>query len=113
MHGVGISVVNALSEKLELEIFRNNKKFFMNFIQGEPEAPLEELGESDNKSGTHVKFYPSDKVFSSVEFDFSILEKRFRELAFLNSSLKINIIDNRNADKKVSICFMREELSLL
>ncbi len=100
LHGVGISVVNALSEKLELEIFRNNKKFFMNFIQGEPEAPLEELGESDNKSGTHVKFYPSDKVFSSVEFDFSILEKRFRELAFLNSSLKINIIDNRNADKK-------------
>ena len=100
LHGVGISVVNALSEKLELEIFRNNKKFFMNFIKGEPEAPLEELGESDNKSGTHVKFYPSDKVFSSVEFDFSILEKRFRELAFLNSSLKINIIDNRNADKK-------------
>lgn len=100
LHGVGISVVNALSEKLELEIFRNNKKFFMNFIQGEPEAPLEELGESDNKSGTHVKFYPSDKVFSSVEFDFSILEKRFRELAFLNSSLKINIIDNRNPDKK-------------
>ena len=100
LHGVGISVVNALSEKLELEIFRNNKKFLMNFIQGEPEAPLEELGESDNKSGTHVKFYPSDKVFSSVEFDFSILEKRFRELAFLNSSLKINIIDNRNADKK-------------
>ena len=100
LHGVGISVVNALSEKLELEIFRNNKKFFMNFVKGEPEAPLEELGESDNKSGTHVKFYPSDKVFSSVEFDFSILEKRFRELAFLNSSLKINIIDNRNADKK-------------
>jgi len=100
LHGVGISVVNALSEKLELEIYRNNKKFFMNFNKGDAQEPLKEVGDSENKSGTHVKFYPSDKVFSSVEFDFSILEKRFRELAFLNSNLKINILDNRNADKK-------------
>tara|TARA_B100000686_G_scaffold101382_1_gene108579 strand:+ start:25056 stop:27488 length:2433 start_codon:yes stop_codon:yes gene_type:complete len=100
LHGVGVSVVNALSEKLELEIYRNNKKFFMNFNNGDAQEPLKEVGDSENKSGTHVKFYPSDKVFSSIEFDFSILEKRFRELAFLNSSLKINILDNRNADKK-------------
>ena len=100
LHGVGVSVVNALSEKLELEIFRNNKKFFMSFNKGDPQEPLKEVGDSENKSGTYVKFYPSDKVFSSIEFDFSILEKRFRELAFLNSSLKINIFDHRNADKK-------------
>ena len=100
LHGVGISVVNALSEKLELTIFRNNKKFFMTFIKGDAEAPLEEVGSSDNKKGTFVKFYPSANVFSSVEFDFSILEKRLRELAFLNSNLKINISDKRNTEPK-------------
>ena len=100
LHGVGISVVNALSEKLELTIFRNNKKFFMTFIKGDAEAPLEEVGSSDNKKGTFVKFYPSADVFASVEFDFSILEKRLRELAFLNSNLKINISDKRNTEPK-------------
>ena len=100
LHGVGISVVNALSEKLELTIFRNNKKFFMTFIKGDAAAPLEEVGSSDNKKGTFVKFYPSADVFASVEFDFSILEKRLRELAFLNSNLKINISDKRNTEPK-------------
>ena len=100
LHGVGISVVNALSEKLELTIFRNNKKFFMTFIKGDAEAPLEEVGSADNKKGTFVKFYPSADVFASVEFDFSILEKRLRELAFLNSNLKINISDKRNTEPK-------------
>ena len=100
LHGVGISVVNALSEKLELTIFRNNKKFFMTFIKGDAVAPLEEVGSSDNKKGTFVKFYPSADVFASVEFDFSILEKRLRELAFLNSNLKINISDKRNTEPK-------------
>ncbi len=100
LHGVGISVVNALSEKLELIIYRNNQKFSMNFNNGDAEEPLKEIGKSENKSGTHIKFFPSDKVFASTEFDFSILEKRFRELAFLNSSLKINIIDNRKAEKR-------------
>jgi len=100
LHGVGISVVNALSEKLELIIYRNNQEFFMNFIDGDAEEPLKEIGKSENESGTHIKFFPSDKVFASTDFDFSILEKRFRELAFLNSSLKINIIDNRKAEKR-------------
>ena len=100
LHGVGISVVNALSEKLDVTIYRNNKKFFMTFIKGDAEAPLKELGGSDNKSGTLVRFYPSADVFTSIEFDFSILEKRFRELAFLNSNLKINIIDTRSAESK-------------
>src|SRR5210317_1976068 len=86
LHGVGISVVNALSEKLELTIYRGNKKFFMTFLKGDAEALLEEIGSSDNKSGTYVKFYPSADVFASIEFDFSILEKRLRELAFLNSN---------------------------
>ncbi len=100
LHGVGISVVNALSEKLELTIYRGNKKFFMTFLKGDATAPLEEIGSSDNKSGTYVKFYPSAEVFASIEFDFSILEKRLRELAFLNSNLKINISDNRNTEPK-------------
>ena len=101
LHGVGISVVNALSEKLELTIYRNNKKFFMTFLKGDAASPLKELGSSDNKSGTYVRFYPSSDVFSTIEFNFSVLEKRFRELAFLNSNLKINITDNRSAESKV------------
>ncbi|MAU28663.1 MAG: DNA topoisomerase (ATP-hydrolyzing) subunit B [Pelagibacterales bacterium] len=100
LHGVGISVVNALSEKLELTIYRNSKKFFMTFIKGDAENPLKEIGSTDNKTGTYVKFYPSENVFASIEFDFSILEKRLRELAFLNSNLKINILDNRNTEPK-------------
>ena len=100
LHGVGISVVNALSSKLELTIYRNNKKFFMTFIKGDAEAALNEIGSSDNQSGTYVRFYPSTDVFASIEFDFSILEKRFRELAFLNSNLKINIVDNRSPESK-------------
>ena len=100
LHGVGISVVNALSEKLELTIYRSNKKFFMTFLKGDAEAPLKEIGSSDNKTGTYVKFYPSADVFASIEFDFSILEKRLRELAFLNSNLRINISDNRNIESK-------------
>ena len=101
LHGVGISVVNALSEKLELTIYRNNKKFFMTFLKGDAASPLKELGSSDNKSGTYVRFYPSSDVFSTIEFNFSVLEKRFRELAFLNSNLTINITDNRSAESKV------------
>ena len=100
LHGVGISVVNALSSKLDLTIYRNNKKFFMTFIKGDAEAALNEIGSSDNQSGTYVRFYPSTDVFASIEFDFSILEKRFRELAFLNSNLKINIVDNRSPESK-------------
>ena len=98
LHGVGVSVVNALSEKLELKIFRDNKEYFMDFNLGDASSPLREIGKSEEISGTHINFLPSDSIFSSIEYDFSILEKRLRELAFLNSGVKIDLIDDRNEE---------------
>ena len=98
LHGVGVSVVNALSEKLKLKIFRDNKEYYMDFNLGDASSPLREIGKSEEISGTHIKFLPSDTIFSSTEFDFSILEKRLRELAFLNSGVKIDLIDDRNEE---------------
>ncbi len=98
LHGVGVSVVNALSEVLELKIFRENKEYFMEFNLGESKGPLKEVGNSEEKSGTHLTFLPSETIFSSIEFDFSILEKRLRELAFLNSGVRIDILDERSEE---------------
>ena len=106
LHGVGVSVVNALSEKLELKIFRDNKEYFMEFVLGNPVNPLKEIAKSKEISGTYIKFLPTESIFSSIQFDFSILEKRLRELAFLNSGVKIDIIDDRNAEeRKVSLLY--------
>ena len=98
LHGVGVSVVNALSEKLKLKIFRDNKEYYMDFNLGDASSPLREIGKSEEISGTHINFLPSDSIFSSTEYDFSILEKRLRELAFLNSGVKIDLIDDRNEE---------------
>ena len=98
LHGVGVSVVNALSEKLKLKIFRDNKEYYMDFNLGDASSPLREVGKSEQISGTHINFLPSDSIFSSTEYDFSILEKRLRELAFLNSGVKIDLIDDRNEE---------------
>ena len=98
LHGVGVSVVNALSEKLKLKIFRDNKEYYMDFNLGDASSPLREIGKSKEISGTHINFLPSDSIFSSIEYDFSILEKRLRELAFLNSGVKIDLIDDRNEE---------------
>ena len=98
LHGVGVSVVNALSEKLKLKIFRDNKEYYMDFNLGDASSPLREIGKSKEISGTHINFLPSDSIFSSTEYDFSILEKRLRELAFLNSGVKIDLIDDRNEE---------------
>ena len=98
LHGVGVSVVNALSEKLKLKIFRDNKEYYMDFNLGDASSPLREVGKSEQISGTHINFLPSDLIFSSTEYDFSILEKRLRELAFLNSGVKIDLIDDRNEE---------------
>ena len=98
LHGVGVSVVNALSEVLELKIFRENKEYFMEFNLGESKGPLKEIGNSEQQSGTHLTFLPSETIFSSIEFDFSILEKRLRELAFLNSGVRIDILDERSEE---------------
>ena len=92
LHGVGVSVVNALSQKLELNIERDGKKYFIEFKEGEAKEPLKAVGKS-KKSGTKINFLPSKQIFSSIKFSFSIIQKRMRELAFLNKGIKIIIND--------------------
>jgi len=92
LHGVGVSVVNALSEKLELEINREGKKYFIEFKNGNAKAPLKAIGKSKN-SGTQIRFLPSKEIFSLIKFNTDIIQKRMRELAFLNKGVKISIND--------------------
>jgi len=92
LHGVGVSVVNALSEKLELTINRDGKKYFLEFKNGDAKAPLKSIGKSKNP-GTEIKFLPSKEIFSSTKFSFLIIQKRMRELAFLNKGIKISLND--------------------
>ena len=99
LHGVGVSVVNALSEDLKVEIFRDSKKYLIEFANGITKAPLKEVGKTDKK-GTDVTFLPSNKIFSNTNFNISILEKRLKELAYLNKGLKIELHDNRKEKAK-------------
>ena len=92
LHGVGVSVVNALSEKLELEINRNGKKYFTEFSNGDAKYPLKIIGKS-KELGTRITFSPSKEIFSSTKFSTSTIQKRMRELAFLNKGLKISVND--------------------
>ena len=92
LHGVGVSVVNALSEKLELTIERDGKKYFIEFKNGDTIKSLKVLG-SSKKTGTQIKFLPSKNIFSSTKFSFNTIQKRMRELAFLNKGIKISIND--------------------
>ncbi len=98
LHGVGISVTNALSAWLEVEIFRNKKVYFQRYENGKPVSKLEEKGNSE-KTGTKITFLPSSEIFSVSDFDFGILNTRLRELAFLNKGLGIVLVDNKK-DKK-------------
>ncbi len=101
LHGVGVSVVNALSEKLELEINRDGKKFFMEFNNGDAKYPLKVVGKSKD-TGTKITFFPSKEIFSSTKFSNSIIQKRMRELAFLNKGLKITVKDQTVKKEKSS-----------
>ena len=103
LHGVGVSVVNALSEKLELIIDRDGKKYFIEFKNGHSIKPLRVIGKS-KKTGTIIKFLPSKEIFSSVKFSFTIIQKRMRELAFLNKGTKI-VINDLTQKKPKSIEF--------
>ena len=100
LHGVGVSVVNALSKSLRLTINRNGKKYFMEFENGEAKAPLKQIGTAKGDNGTQINFIPSQDIFSSTKFSFSILEKRLRELAFLNKGIKITLTDNFSKKNK-------------
>ncbi|MCH7932293.1 MAG: DNA topoisomerase (ATP-hydrolyzing) subunit B [Proteobacteria bacterium] len=95
LHGVGVSVVNALSEFLDLTIWRSGKQHWMRFLEGVPESPLAEGGECGARTGTRITFRPSTKVFSQTEFDFDLLEHRLRELAFLSAGVLITLRDVR------------------
>ncbi|AOX17002.1 DNA topoisomerase (ATP-hydrolyzing) subunit B [Kozakia baliensis] len=100
LHGVGAAVVNALSEWMEVRIWRNGQEHFIRFQHGERDAPLEIVGPSDAPRGTLVSFKPSSGTFTRTEFDFIILERRMRELAFLNSGLTIILRDERHAEPR-------------
>ncbi|MBJ57477.1 MAG: DNA topoisomerase (ATP-hydrolyzing) subunit B [Rickettsiales bacterium] len=95
LHGVGVSVVNALSEKLVLEIYRDNKRYEISFSDGNTISQLTEKGKADVKSGTKITFFASKTIFSKVDYSFDNLERRLRELGFLNSNIKIHLNDDR------------------
>ncbi len=103
LHGVGVSVVNALSEWLILRIWRNGKEHYLRFRHGEAEKPLEVVGDSGGKKGTEVTFLPSPETFTMTEFDFGTLENRLRELAFLNSGVHIEVVDDREDPQKKTV----------
>jgi DNA gyrase subunit B len=113
LHGVGVSVVNALSSRLDLTIYRDGHEHFMRFADGEPEAPLavvgpapalppgaKDGGRNGRLTGTHITFLPSERTFSKTEFDFATLEHRLRELAFLNSGVTMVLTDARGVEPK-------------
>ena len=100
LHGVGVSVVNALSKSLKVDIFRDGKKYFVEFENGITKAPLKEIGKSDLK-GTNVTFLPSNEIFTDTKFNLSILEKRLKELAYLNKGLNIQLSDERKEKAKI------------
>ncbi|MEM9357636.1 MAG: DNA topoisomerase (ATP-hydrolyzing) subunit B [Pseudomonadota bacterium] len=112
LHGVGVSVVNALSQWLELRIWRDGNENFVRFKDGVSEAPLKVVGPDNGNSGTQVTFLPSLETFHNVtEFNFDTLEHRLRELAFLNSGVQVILTDNRHADQRQEVMVYEGGLS--
>lgn len=105
LHGVGVSVVNALSEHLSLRVWRNDKEYSIEFKNGVPLDRLQEVGPANGRRGTEVTFLPSKETFTKTEFDFSTLEHRLRELAFLNSGVRIRLEDNRGNEPKETLLY--------
>ncbi|WP_394754440.1 DNA topoisomerase (ATP-hydrolyzing) subunit B [Crenothrix sp.] len=100
LHGVGVSVVNALSEELNLEVRKNGRRYTQKYLMGVPVEPLADVGAAEG-SGTLINFKPSTQTFSDVEFHYDILAKRLRELSFLNSGVRISVEDERNDKQDV------------
>ena len=100
LHGVGVSVVNALSSKLDMEIKRDGKRHAMSFAHGDAVSPLRIIGDAGTETGTSITFTPSQETFTNVDFDFGTLEHRLRELAFLNSGISIILTDDRQVEQK-------------
>ena len=105
LHGVGVSVVNALSSWLKLEIWRDGRKHEMTFRHGDAEERLKDTEDSNGYTGSQVTFMPSEETFSQIVFDFTTLEHRLRELSFLNSGVRIRLTDLRGSEEKVSEFF--------
>ncbi len=103
LHGVGISVVNALSSVLHLRIWRGGQEYYMSFQHGDPDGPLTVVGPSDGRTGTEVTFLPSTGTFTKTEFDYGTLVHRLRELAFLNSGVRVVLRDERGIDPQEDV----------
>ena len=98
LHGVGVSVVNALSEKCFAEVFRDGKKYKQNYATGIAQNAIQETGKTE-KTGTRITFFPDQSIFIKQEFDFKIIDERLRELSYLNSGIKITLEEEKNRNK--------------